>query len=103
MALPPVLSAVVGWLRAGYPEGVPEVDYVPLFALLGSQLTEAEVSQIADELASSAHPESARAIRAAIKSVTDQQPQESDVARVRARLAEGGWPLARPGLASHQG
>lgn len=103
MALPPVLSAVVGWLRAGYPEGVPEVDYVPLFALLGSQLTEAEVSQIADELASSANPESAQAIRAAIKSVTDHHPQDSDVARVRARLAEGGWPLARPGLVDHQG
>ena len=23
MALPPVLSKIVGWLRAGYPEGVP--------------------------------------------------------------------------------
>ena len=32
MALPPFLSAIVGWLRAGYPEGVPEVDYIPLFA-----------------------------------------------------------------------
>jgi hypothetical protein len=101
MALPPVLSAVVGWLRAGYPEGVPDVDYIPLFALLGSQLTDAEVSQIADELASSAYPESAQAIRAAIKTVTDQQPQASDVARVRARLAEGGWPLAKPGLVDH--
>ena len=93
----PVLSSIVGWLRAGYPEGVPDVDYLPLFALLGSQLTEAEVNQIADELASSANPESAHAIRAAIKGVTDQQPQEADVARVRARLAGGGWPLARPG------
>ena len=37
MPLPPFLAAVVGWLRAGYPEGVPEVDYIPLFALLGSE------------------------------------------------------------------
>jgi len=103
MALPPVLSAIVGWLRAGYPEGVPEVDYLPLFALLGSQLTDAEVSQIADELASSGNPESAGAIRAAITTVTDQPVGESDIARVRARLAEGGWPLARPGLAGHHG
>jgi hypothetical protein len=101
MALPPVLSNIVGWLRAGYPEGVPDVDYIPLFALLGSQLTEAEVSQIAEELASASDPESAQAIRAAIKSVTDQHPQDSDVARVRARLAEGGWPLAKPDLAHH--
>ena len=40
MALPPVLSSIIGWLRAGYPEGVPDVDYIPLFALLGSQLTD---------------------------------------------------------------
>jgi Protein of unknown function (DUF3349) len=52
MPLPPFLAAVVGWLRAGYPEGVPEVDYIPLFALLGSQLTDSEIGSIADELAS---------------------------------------------------
>ena len=35
MALPDFLTKIVGWLRAGYPEGVPEHDYLPLFALLG--------------------------------------------------------------------
>ena len=35
MALPPFLDKVVGWLRAGYPTGVPEHDYIPLFAILG--------------------------------------------------------------------
>jgi Protein of unknown function (DUF3349) len=33
-----------GRLRAGYPEGVPDVDYIPLFALLGSRLTNDEVA-----------------------------------------------------------
>jgi hypothetical protein len=103
MALPPVLSSIVSWLRAGYPEGVPNVDYIPLFALLGSQLTDDEVTQVADELATSSNPESARAIRAAIKNVTSERPTDSDVARVRARLAGGGWPLARPGLLDHLG
>jgi hypothetical protein len=97
MALPPVLRSIIGWLRAGYPEGVPSTDYIPLFALLGGQLTDAEVSQVAEELASSADPESAEAIRSAIKVVTASQPGEAEVARVRARLAAGGWPLARPG------
>jgi hypothetical protein len=101
MALPPVLRSIVSWLRAGYPEGVPDVDYIPLFALLGSQVTDEEVTQIADELATSGNPESARAIRAAIKNATSERPTASDVARVRARLAEGGWPLARPGLLDH--
>ena len=96
MALPPFLGAVIGWLRAGYPDGVPDVDYIPLFALLGSQLTESEVNAIADELANESKPEPAEAIRRAIANVTSQKPHDSDVARVRARLAAGGWPLATP-------
>ncbi|HEY2553301.1 MAG TPA: DUF3349 domain-containing protein [Streptosporangiaceae bacterium] len=94
MSLPPLLGKVVGWLRAGYPEGVPEHDYIPLFALLASHLTDAEVAAIADELASNSDPESAQAIRAAIKSVTDTKPNDADVARVRSHLAAGGWPLS---------
>ena len=101
MALPPVLSKIVEWLRAGYPEGVPDVDYIPLFALLGSQLTDSDVNAIADELTSEGNPGSAESIRQAIKAVTSQQkPNDADVARVRARLAAGGWPLAKPDLAS---
>jgi hypothetical protein len=94
MALPPFLNSIIAWLRAGYPEGVPDVDYIPLFALLGSQLTDKEVGEIADELATESDPSSAQAIREAIKNVTHQQPHDSDVARVRSRLAAGGWPLA---------
>jgi hypothetical protein len=96
MALPPFLEKIVEWLRAGYPEGVPEHDYIPLFALLGSQLTNNEVSAIADELATSADPGSAEAIKAAIANVTHTQPNDADINRVRARLAAGGWPLAVP-------
>jgi Protein of unknown function (DUF3349) len=98
MALRPFLSSIVGWLRAGYPEGVPDVDYIPLFALLGSQLTSEEVTAIAEELENtSGDSESAEAIKRAIAAVTDHdEPKDSDVARVRARLAAGGWPLAKP-------
>ena len=87
----------MSWLRAGYPEGVPEVGYLPLFALLGSQLTETDVLAIAKELENETKPESAEAIRHAIAAVTTRhEPNEADVARVRSRLALGGWPLARP-------
>jgi hypothetical protein len=96
MALPPFLNKIVDWLRAGYPEGVPEHDYIPLFALLGSQLTNDEVTLIGDELAFSANPESADAIKKAIAAVTNTKPNDSDIARVRAHLAAGGWPLAQP-------
>jgi hypothetical protein len=96
MALPPFLSSIVGWLRAGYPEGVPDVDYIPLFALLGSQLTDTEVNEIAEELASESDPDSAATIRKAIGDVTHEKVNDSDIARVRSRLAGGGWPLAKP-------
>jgi hypothetical protein len=98
MALPPLLSKIVGWLRAGYPEGVPDVDYIPLFALLGSELTNDEVKAIAEELAGEAKPESAEAIRQAIVDVTHHQANDADINRVRSRLAGGGWPLAKPSL-----
>ena len=96
MALPPVLAKIIQWLRAGYPEGVPEHDYIPLFALLGSELTDSEVNAIADELAASADPQAAETIKKAIADVTHTQPNDADINRVRARLAAGGWPLAAP-------
>jgi hypothetical protein len=99
MALPPFLTSVIGWLRAGYPEGVPQVDYVPLFALLASQLTDADVRAIAEELESSSDPDSAQSIRDAIELITHEKPNDSDVNRVRSRLAGGGWPLAKPVIA----
>jgi len=94
MAYPPFLEKVIGWLRAGYPTGVPDVDYVPLFALLGYHLSNDEVTAIAEELASSSDPASADEIKKAITSLTNAKPLESDIDRVRARLAAGGWPLA---------
>ena len=95
-ATPPALNRIIEWLRAGSPEGVPEHDYIPLFALLGSQLTNEEVSLIATELEASTDPESAEAIKKAIVEVTNTTPNDADVNRVRSRLAAGGWPLARP-------
>ena len=96
MAMPEFLTRIIGWLRAGYPEGVPEHDYVPLFALLGNQLTNDELILIADELAFSSDPESAEAIKKAISAITHAAPSETDIARVRSHLAAGGWPLATP-------
>lgn len=96
MPLPPLVSSIVAWLRAGYPEGVPQRDYVPLFALLASQLTDAEMAEIVEELVRSSDPASQQSIRDAIEMVTHEVPKDADVARVRSHLAAGGWPLAHP-------
>jgi hypothetical protein len=95
--MPAFLADIIRWLRAGYPDGVPERDYIPLFALLGRHLTDDEVKQVAGQLAAGGDSHSAQAIHAAINAVTDEQPHDSDINRVRARLAAGGWPLAHPG------
>ncbi len=96
MALTGVLKSIVGWLRAGYPEGVPAGDYLPLFALLGSHLSDEDINAVADELAISSDPTTGEAIRAALRGASDRKPLAVDIARVRSRLAEGGWPLAEP-------
>ena len=33
------LSGIVSWLRSGYPNGVPENDYLPILALLARRLS----------------------------------------------------------------
>jgi hypothetical protein len=96
MALPPILDSIVSFLRAGYPEGVPDRDYIPLFALLARQLSSEEVTQVAGELAARGDPASASAIQASIRAITHEKPLDADIARVSARLAAGGWPLASP-------
>jgi hypothetical protein len=94
MALRPVLASIIGWLRAGYPDGVPEHDYVPLLALLSSRLTEEDIREIADGLATAGDPASAKAIHEAIRSVTHGRPLDADIARVNERLTAVGWPPA---------
>lgn len=88
---------VLGWLRAGYPGGVPQQDYVVLLGLLRRKLTESEVHTISAELAELA--EQGELITTAdverlINDATLDAPSTTDVSRVSARLAAGGWPLA---------
>jgi hypothetical protein len=91
------VGRALDWLRAGYPAGVPRQDYVVLLGLLRRKLTDFEVHQIARELADLAEqgePISVPDIEKLINDATLDQPSEQDVARVSARLAAGGWPLA---------
>jgi hypothetical protein len=88
----PLLAGIISWLRAGYPDGVPETDYLPLFALLRRRLTDDEVRQIADRLADDGElPLSRVDIGVLITRITDELPSEEDIARVDARLRSGGW------------
>ena len=91
------VGSVVGWLRAGYPEGIPASDYVPLLAVLSRRLSADEVRAVASELVREGRlPVDDADIGTVITKVLDELPGEDDVARVRERLALGGWPLADP-------
>ena len=101
VSLPPFLSAVVDWLRAGYPQGVPECDYVPLLALLARRLSAEEVTAVAAQLREEGRlPVTNTDIGELIMGITDELPRSEDVDRVRSQLASGGWPLADPHSAS---
>jgi hypothetical protein len=92
MALPPIVQSIVDFLRKGYPQGVPEHDYIPLFALLRRRLSDDEVRAVADQLAAeSSDEQTSRAIRTAIERVINDTPAESDVERIREQLQAAGW------------
>ena len=95
MDRPNAVRRVADWLRAGYPVGVPENDYVALLALLRRKLSEDEVTEVADRVIL-LHPDGATqdAVGAQIGALLSDEPHESDIARVSARLAAVGWPLA---------
>ncbi|MEZ0362744.1 DUF3349 domain-containing protein [Mycobacterium sp. pUA109] len=91
------LNSIVAWLRAGYPEGVPRNDYIPLLALLSRRLTADEVKAVASELMRRGEFDQVD-IGVLITQITDELPTAEDIERVRERLAAKGWPLdERPG------
>ena len=89
-----VVARVVGWLRAGYPDGVPQQDYVALLGILHRQLSGEEIITIAHTIAGSTATDVEERIRLAIRRKTLQSATDDEVARVSARLAKVGWPLA---------
>lgn len=95
MDRPAFLTAVVRWLRTGYPEGVPRGDYVPLFALLRRQLTEDEIRHVAVELVGDVPREPINRIDVGVEisKVTQELPLPEDIERVRRTLKNADWPF----------
>ncbi len=97
MDRPQLLMKVVEWLRAGYPNGVPQGDYIPLVALLRRQLSDDELDQVTSDLIDDSlrHLEPISKIDAGVKitKVTDELPHAVDSARVRQLLVVAGWPF----------
>lgn len=94
-----LVAKVLNWLRAGYPEGIPQHDFPSVLLVLRRNLTDDEVSAIADDLAlhsisNGSEPVTSADIHAMIKDHVFQTATPDDLLRVSAALARGGWPLA---------
>lgn len=88
------IERALNWLRAGYPNGVPDTDYQPLLALLRRRLTDEEVDELGQELVRSGLvPADKIDVGVGIIKVTDDLPTDEEMTRVGERLREGGWPV----------
>ena len=92
------LRSVLDWLRAGYPEGIPDKDHFARRAVLRRRLTDEEIEQVVSMSIESAHEVPDRhvdydTIRAIIEGILNEEPSEDDVDRVTERLRAGGWPV----------
>jgi hypothetical protein len=95
-----LFESILNWLRAGYPEGVPGPDRVPLLALLRSTpLTEEQIKDVvrnitaADSGALGDGEITTDEIGEFVSDVTHHDAGSENVARVAAKLAAAGWPL----------
>ncbi|MGJ0117921.1 DUF3349 domain-containing protein [Williamsia sp. MIQD14] len=92
-------DSILGWLREGYPEGVPPKDYFPLLALLKRSLDEEQVTRailtVFKEHGTD-DPVTEDQIRDAIHKVIEIEPNPEEINQVASRLASVGWPLAAP-------
>jgi hypothetical protein len=96
-----LFQSIIRWLRAGYPEGVPGPDRVPLLALLrATPLTDDQVKEVvrnltdADAAALTDGEITRDEIADFIKDVTQHDAGPENIQRVAAKLAAAGWPLA---------
>lgn len=88
------LERAVAWLRAGYPQGVPDQDYIPLVALLRRRLSEAEIADLGNELIRRGIvPADKFDVAVEMLRRTNELPSDVEISRVRQHLHEGGWPI----------
>jgi hypothetical protein len=90
--------SVIQWLQVGYPDGVPGPDRIALLELLRSTpLSEDEITEVVDaideeELSTTSVDRDVLADFLSDMTHYDAGPE--NIARVAARLAAAGWPLA---------
>lgn len=94
VTVPSALTAAHTWVRAAYPDGIPEQDAHALVHILARSLGDADLGTMIERLGAEGGPELNRALRAATLGQAHEHAPATDLARVSAGLAGVGWPLA---------
>jgi hypothetical protein len=99
-----LVHSILDWLRAGYPNGVPGPDRVPLLALLrATPLTEDQIKEVVRNITADGSTALADGeigedeIAAFIKDVSHHDAGPENIQRIAAKLAAAGWPLTGVG------
>lgn len=94
-----VFSRVLGWLTAGYPQGIPPQDRFAVVALLKHRLSDEQIKDIVTDLTRDGSAGRADGVITDAEIATlshrvlSERPSDEDLARVSAKLAAAGWPL----------
>ncbi|MEZ5128022.1 MAG: DUF3349 domain-containing protein [Micropruina glycogenica] len=99
------IERIVNWLKGGYPQGIPEADYVPLLAVLRRRLSPDEIGELAERIVRDGLVPAERIdVGAEFLRLTNELPSEAELRRVSERLNESGVDVsyeppawARPG------
>lgn len=95
------LLRFIEWLRIGYPAAVPDGDAGAIMYVLRQDLREEDIDRIAativakqDSHRNQGEPITEQEIQRYIETTMSQTPTEDDLARVRAKLRDGGFDVA---------
>lgn len=90
----PGIQRVVEWLRAGYPQGVPDHDYIPLMAILRRRMGDQEVEELGQALVlGGIIPANRIDVGVGITKTIDELPSIEETERVIRHLRAQGWPV----------
>ncbi len=85
------IERIVNWLKGGYPQGIPEADYVPLLAVLRRRLGHDEIDQLAERVVREGLIPAGRVeVGAEFLRVTDELPSEAEIQRITEKLRDSG-------------
>ena len=94
-----IVTRAINWLRRGYPQGVPSQDNVAVLYVLKRHLSDEDIEAVIKDMID-ASPEDSPArrftdaqIRDYIRHSANQVPDPQDIARVKTRLTESGFPV----------